>query len=363
MLSRRRKFVATAAVVLAGAAGAGAGASQCNNPTPAPPTTTTTSTTVAPTTTSSTAPAPCLASPAAAIAALPSGATWDGNGACYTVPGGLTVSQPVTLENATFNDSDNSLPAKGDIKPILKVLDTHDVTIENVNVVGVNVKGAYSPTLAKGAGFSVLSSSNVTLTNDTSTNTFGDGLYLMGNFPKDKLPVSNLTVNGFTVTNAGRNGLTPADVTNSTITTLVVNSSGLVNVDFESDLTGVGAGNLNFVGGNVGGVHVSETLTGPVTFTNSAVGRVFQTTSSTVPAAFPVAFVGCTLTIPPHKNGIFLKGPVTFVFTHTAFVRSPEVKDAPVYSLTDGANLTLNQSPLPPPAGTADASSTVTINP
>lgn len=305
----------------------------------------------------------CNGDPSAEIAALPSGGTFNGAGACYTVPNGITLSKPVTVENATFNDPSNTLPAKGDIKPIVKVLDTSDVTIQNVQANGANTKGAYSPTLAKGAGFSVLSSSNVTLTNDSSSDTYGDGLYLMGNFPKDKLPVSNLTVNGFTVTNAGRNGLTPADVTDSSISGLTVNSAALVNVDFESDLTGVGAGNLGFFGGNLGGIHVSETLTGPVTFTGTATGRVFQTTSSTVPAAFPVTFTDGTLTIPADKNGIFLKGPVSFVFTHTNIVRSAEKRPAPAYWLRDGANLTLNQTPIPPPAGIADASSTVTVNP
>ncbi len=71
-------------------------------------------------------------------------------------------------------------------------------------------------------GVQLISSSGVTLDNITTNDTFGDGLILA--FTPRQPPSTNITVNDYTVNNAGRQGVTVAYVNGATLDGVTINS-------------------------------------------------------------------------------------------------------------------------------------------
>jgi hypothetical protein len=208
----------------------------------------------------------CQPDPAAAIAATPAGGTWTGTG-CYDTAG-ILIDHPMTLDGGTFYDSVNTAP----IKPIIRVEDTSDVTVENVSLNGVNPSG-YHAALVGEAGIDAISVSGITISNVQTNSTYGDGLTLFFS-DKGRAPDTNVVVNGLTVTNAGRQGITPADVTNGTFTNVHVVSSADDSIDMESDLKGIRDGTLTFANFTAPKlINIIEGVTS-VTFTNSSAGSL-----------------------------------------------------------------------------------------
>ena len=123
-----------------------------------PPTTTTT------TTTTTTAPPPVVADNCstnvsapltARLDALPSGAVFTAPvGACYQVDKGLVITHPLTMIGGTFKDESlATTPRKGgQFDPIIRILDTSDVTLSDMTIEGTNTSGAYRPLLVTEAG-------------------------------------------------------------------------------------------------------------------------------------------------------------------------------------------------------------------
>ena len=148
----------------------------------------------------------CKADPAAAIAALPPGGVFNGSG-CY-VTDGILVTKPVTINGGTYDDPVNENTGRSTVLPIIRVKDTSDVIIENVGLNGANLDGGFHRGLVGQAGLDILSSSHVIIANVSTNNTFGDGMTLFANFGRDSAPVTDLFVNGLTVTKAGRQGIT-----------------------------------------------------------------------------------------------------------------------------------------------------------
>ena len=307
-------------------------------------------------------PVQCQPDPSAQIAALPAGGTFTGSG-CYTVPNGIRITKSVTLDGGTYIDPSNTPPAKGSFKPVIQAYETQGVTLENLAVQGGNPNGGYHGSLVGQSGIELISSSDVVISNVSTSQTLGDGLELWANVPKNKTPNANVTVDGLTVNTAGRDGISPSNVTDSTFTNVSIGATGLVGVNLESDIKGIGAGNVTFANSTWTGTYVQEALTGPVNVTSDTLrGHVVIRTH--VPVAYPITFNGGSLaighwTIP----GVEVQGPTGATFSGMTFTHQPANKYGPMWSATNGANLTFLRCSLIPPLGTNDSTSTVTVIP
>lgn len=224
-------------------------------------------------------PSGCQPDPSAQIAALPSGGTFTGTG-CYNVPNGVSLTQPVTITGGTWNDMTTTpppQPAHGKIgpNPVFRIRNTHDVTLSNLAIVGANAKGHYSAGMVGAAGIDVQSSANITITSVTTTNTFGDGLTLAWDGRNGT--TSNVQVDHLTITNAGRQGITPAEVAGARFSYVTINGAADSGVDFESDVPTVGSSNVVFDHLTTRpGINIIEQVAG-LTFTNSAMtGRLMS---------------------------------------------------------------------------------------
>ena len=353
--------------------------------TTAPVVTTTTTTIPATTTTTGAAPSAaavpsgaCKGDPTAAIAALPDGGTFYASG-CYTVPFGIQITHPVTIVGGTFVDpstgpldgvNGNGVQKLIDLKPVILVKDTHNVTLRGITVIGGNDDGGYHSSKVGQAGIKVLSSDAVTIDTVTTTNTFGDGLEFWADLPTHKEPTSNLTVRNVTITRAGRHGITVADVFNASITNVEVVSQADAGIDGESDLPGIGIGNVTFtnVTADQGGVNLICALTGPVSFVNSNfTGHITVNNGAGV---YPVTFTGGSFVMKSSVSGlpagaISQKGGV-LTFNRVAISRPPRpcgTVYGPSWYLEGNARLVLNQSPVTGMAGTIYAPATMTVNP
>ena len=318
----------------------------------------------------------CKPDPAAAIAALPAGGVFNGSG-CYKTAG-ILITKPVTLNGGTYDDSVKA-ESKGQVKaegttakvePIIRIKDTSHVTISNVVLNGRNLAGGYRglPWVNE-EGIRILSSANVTLDNVSANNTYGDGLIL--GFEPGHPPTTDLTVNGYTINKAGRQGVTMAYATASTLNDVTINSSADAGWDFESDLTGIGAGNItiNRPGGSKG-ILMQGTLAGPVTLNDSHFSGDIGLVRDAARSGQPVTFNRGTIVMrnrfsgtPP--AGIWVDGPGNLTFNGVTFARRPS--DGPPKSgawvALDGAHLTFDNSTVVAPLGANDPASTVTITP
>ncbi|HXW38307.1 MAG TPA: hypothetical protein VEJ44_01325 [Acidimicrobiales bacterium] len=366
------------------AAGATPGTSPTTTTTAPPPvttgsnvaTTSTTSTSTTSTTTTSTTTTTlpslslsgCKPDPAATIEALPAGGVFHGSG-CY-VTEGIVVRKPVTIDGGTYDDPVN-LSDNGDtIYPIIRVKNTRDVTIENAVLNGENFAGGYHRQLVNEAGLDILSSDHVQIIDVATNNTFGDGMTLFSQFGVDTNPVTNLYVDGLTVTGAGRQGITMGFVWNSTLDNVHLVSSADAGWDFESDLPDVGSGNVT-VNDAVNGVGVRfvEALQGPITFNDCQCTSYIHVINDAAASGQLVTFNGGSDEIPRRTvkgdeiAGIVVAGPGRLVMNHVDVTRRPGpfAPQGPAMSVTGGGTLTLVDTPLPPPVGKHDRHSKVIV--
>ncbi len=173
------------------------------------------------TTTTTTAPAPpviatdCSTDVSAVLnaylAALPDGSVFTSPAsACYLVDEGINVCHPLTIVGGRFEDDSDTVPAwipgreAPSLHPIILIKETSDVTIDGVDLVGANPTGKYHPALVGQSGVDIRSSSDVTVRDVTTLDTFGDGMtvFVASGKGKDR----NITVDGLTITRAGRQG-------------------------------------------------------------------------------------------------------------------------------------------------------------
>jgi hypothetical protein len=312
--------------------------------------------------------AACHGDPSAAIAALPVGGVFHGSG-CYTVPDGILVTKPVTIDGGTYRDPSTTVPADGTaVQPIVRIKDTADVVLEDATLIGSNV-GGYHAAMVGEAGIDILSSDHVTITGVTVENTFGDGLTVFANFPRDKDPTTNLAVDGLTVVNAGREGITVADLSHGTLTDVDVVSSDFNSWDFESDLPGVGSGYVTVNHAQtVTGIRLIEALQGPITFNDCQCQRHVSVLFDAAASGQPVTFNGGIVLLPnsdsgPNPAGITVGGPGQLTFNDVDLGQLPAARPptGEAWAVTGGGHLTLHHSPVAVPRGYHDASSTVTI--
>jgi hypothetical protein len=280
----------------------------------------------------------------------------------------VTISVPVTVENATFYDPRSRPPHVGGVRPIIRIKDTSGVRLSALTLIGTNIAGTHHVDLVGEAGIDILSSDQVTITDVNTTDTYGDGLTL--GFQPRHGPSTNLVVNGLTVTNAGREGITLAYVTGASMTNVNVISSAESGWDFESDLRGLGSGSVVVNGAKGKGVRLVEWLSGPITFANSQISGNITLIDQAASSGQPVAFEGGTILldgafhgIPP--AGVWVRGPGDLTFNDVTLGRQPE-RRAPVglaWLALDGARLTFDGGSQLPPLGLHDATSAVLISP
>ena len=299
------------------------------------------------------------------LASLPSRSVFTSPpGACYLVNEGVQITHPVSLDGGTFRDDSTTHPAAnlGELRPVIRIFDTTGVTLSNLTAVGANTVGAFHSSLVTEAGVKIVSSSHVTITNVTTVNTFGDGLELVADLTNHiTTPVTGLLVNGFTTVNAGRQGITLAEVNGATFDNVQIISPADSGFDFESDLPKLGSGNVTVTGCTYQhGVNMVELLTGPVSFHNCT-GTSFVTLGSPE-SPQPVTFTGGSLACfeaDPHPCITQRGGNLTFshmaVNRHKLGVRTTE----PIWSVTMDGHLTFDTTSVEVPFGTVASGSTL----
>lgn len=290
----------------------------------------------------------------ASLAATPVGTTWPGSG-CYSVPTGTVIPTGVNLTNVSFVDASTTHPAKGPLRPIVTLLDDTGNVLTNVSVTGANPTGKFGGSLVGEAGFKLEHTTNITMINDSAEGTFGDCMEIFASGPKDDAPNTGLNVSGFHADHCGRDGISPSDVNGATFTNTVIGQAHQASIDFESDLKGLGAGNVVFDGGSWLGTIITETLTGPVTI-NGATLANHVLDSSNNHQAYPVLFENGSLAGWTKSSAIVaITGPNALTFDHWSFTRQSGKRSAPLWRVIDGGHLTLTSSTFAPPLGSPTA--------
>ncbi len=314
----------------------------------------------------------CGPDPSAAIEALPDGGVWNGGGKCYVMSNaGIVINQPVTVENASFTNPQKLTqgePHTDFMHPFITVNSTSNVTLANLTLTGENATPSYHglPWVAE-EGIKLNSSHDVSISNITTNNTFGDGLIF--DQASGKGPCQDITVNNYTVNTTGRQGVTIGSIENSTLNNVHIGHTAESGWDFESD-SAAGSGNITVNNASGAGVHMNEPLFGPVTFNNPDIrrGHVWML-SAAAASGQPVTFNGGTILLRLYDNGsppagITVQGPghLTFNDVKIGNVRSAyERPHGASWNATDGAHITFNNSTPTGPAGSNDATSTVTF--
>ena len=346
--------------------------------TPSP--TTTTSTTSTTSTTTTTVPTraaiatDCSTDVSAVLntylASLPDGAVFTSPAsACYLVDEGVKITHPLTIVGGQFHDNANSVPARvpgrgaPSLHPIILIKETSDVTIKGVDLVGANPSGNYHAALVGQSGIDVRSSSNVTITDVTTLDTFGDGLtlFLAAGHGKDR----NIRVDGLTITRAGRQGITPAFVSGATFSHVDIVSTADSAWDFESDLPTMGTGDITISYSMwKGRVNLIEPLTGPLTFNHDASSGSLLFDD---PTNQPITVSNSTLLLPANDWGDPAAGVVlhggTLTFANDVLGRQPSKKPptGPAWHVTGTGHLSFIHTTVAAPLGSSTGSAVVTI--
>jgi hypothetical protein len=323
-----------------------------------------------------------LPDPAAEIAALPPGATWQAAEEATYQTNGVELTKPVTLQfnGATFfNPASGSVVGAG-LDPLIRIKDTSDVILDGPTLDGALTGGTGRETrwMVGEAGIEVLSSVHVQVLNAVVNNVWGDGMTL--GFQPRKPPNSDINVDGLTINGTGgiRQGITISYVDGAVFDNVTIGSGS--GVDFESDLQNVGAANVVFTNyAGSGGVRMISALNGPVTFNNPRYTGNLTLINAAANSSQQVTFLGGHLYIkrnyfgtPP--AGIWVKrdevnfpgpGAATLTLKNVAVDRVPgnAAVNTGAWAVTGGGHLILDQCCIDPPLGSNDAASTVTIIP
>jgi hypothetical protein len=281
---------------------------------------------------------------------------------CYQTSG-ILITKPVTLEGGEYRDSVHTNTGDGTVHPIIRVKDTHNVTIENAVLIGAHTDENLHRELVGQAGIDILSSDNVWVLNVSTLNTYGDGMTVTAHFPVGG-PTRHLVVDGLTITNAGREAITVAYAADSSFNNVNVRSAFGDGWDFESDAPGIGSGNILVSNSrSTKGVRLIEALQGPVVFDHCQCQRQISLMYEAAQSGQLVEFNGGSVLLPRKDVGITLDGPGRLMFNHVDLDRLPgsQPPTAPAWSVTAGGYLALIKSPVQGPRGTNDRSSTVMI--
>ncbi|HTT86024.1 MAG TPA: hypothetical protein VMF60_01535 [Acidimicrobiales bacterium] len=198
-----------------------------------------------------------------------------------TTPVILKDCADVTITGGTWDDP-NTDPGKGygggtgAGRPAFEVVGGTDVTVEDLSIVGAN-RGGYHSRLAFNGGVETEGTSDLTVSDVKVSHVFGDCLTL------DPLrsgagtngivaPVRGLTVDGFSGTACGRQGISLASVDGAVLHDVSIGSTGFDSFDAEADQSGrEGVRDLTLDGCAFSGLFAITAgggATGPITVTD-----------------------------------------------------------------------------------------------
>jgi len=207
---------------------------------------------------------------------------------------------------------------------------------------------------------------NVTLTGVTAKNTFGDGLELVADLShRIATPVTGLIVDGYTTVAAGRQGVTIAEVSGATLNHVNVVGPADSGFDFESDIPGLGAGNVTITNcTNDHGFNFVETLTGPITISSCTGFHHVHLSNTKSPGH--VYVVGGLMTCKRSAvEPCIAQTGGWLTFTGVVVQRLGTAKDitAPMWSVTSGGQLRFVRSQLDTGFGSVATGGTVNVVP
>jgi len=274
------------------------------------------------------------------------------------------LHKPISIIGGTFYDPSTARPVVGGLKPIILLQDVSHVTISGVSVLGANTSGDFIPPLVGEAGIKLESTSAVTITGVTAKNTFGDGLELVADLShRISTPVTGLMVDGYTTVNAGRQGVTIAEVSGAVLNHVNVVSPAASGFDFESDWPGLGAGNVTISHCTDNhGFNFVETLTGPITISDCTGFRHLNISNTKSPGH--VYLVGGVMTckrvaIEPCITQA--GGWLTFTGVTIQRLDGDNAVTGPMWSVTSGGQLSFEKSHLQLPFGSVASGGSVKI--
>ncbi len=211
------------------------------------------------------------------------------NGQTITSTGTVTLTKPVILNDCsdvTFTggiwDDPNTSSGKaygggvGNGRPAFNIIGGTNITVENLSIVGVN-KGGYERSLAFNGGIETQGTTRLTVSNVKVAHVFGDCLTLAplrSGTGDDGIiaPVRDLTVDGFTGTVCGRQGITLASVNGASLTNVTIGTVAFDPFDAEADqAAGEGARNVTVDRCTFSGLIAVTSgggTTGPITFSH-----------------------------------------------------------------------------------------------
>jgi hypothetical protein len=298
--------------------------------------------------------------------------TWTSPpGACYLVnEGTLIPAAGLIVNGGEFRDDSDT----GPLAPIIRVNETDDIMLENLTLVGGHTSSSLDSSLVGEAGIEVRSSTGVTIDNVAATNTYGDGLDVTCDPGHRNYTPSSVTVNGFMSTNAGRDGITVAAADDdSTFSNITLTHSATDGIDFESDLSGVGSGDVTFNTVTLDDkLNMVEALTGPVAFNNMTFdGATRSLINATIgqPITFYQTSFLCERNSPvsclTFNAGGSGGGPVYVQNSSLQYIAGKQPVQELAYAATGGVSVQFTNCQLigvPTPAGTVDSESTVTFD-
>lgn len=230
-------------------------------------------------------------------------------GACYLVNGGIKLKDPdgLTVYGGQFHSAvvprdENGQPASDKGRPVFTVIGGSHVTLESMQISGVN-PGGYHPRLAFAGGIEFEGTSNALVEGVTISHTYGDGITLAplrgGADNKSGTilaPSTDITIDGVTVNGAGRQGVTFASISGAQVRDVILENIGLNTFDMEADQSNEGASNVVIDGCLASG--------GAVFFANGGAGSAVGTRDITVAhCTMSVAQAGYAIVIVRDKGG------------------------------------------------------------
>jgi hypothetical protein len=208
-----------------------------------------------------------------------------------------------------------------------------------VTLDGSNRKGGYHPKLVNQAGIDLRSVQGVTIDNVSTDQTQGDRLtFGWDSEPQHGGPDTNVVVDGLTVTAAGRQGITPADISKGTFSNIDIVSTADDGLDFESDVASIGDGALTFDDVTTKTINIIETVHS-VTFTNTSTrGRFIDQGGVRSVVYYSGSFL-CQRAAPVPAC-VIVKGGTLNLAAGTRFARVPgKTKPTEPYTATQGSGV------------------------
>jgi hypothetical protein len=210
------------------------------------------------------------------------GQTITGTGTVVlTQPIVLTDCSGVTITGGAWDDP-NTSPGQaygggeGNGRPAFDIIGGDDITLENLSIVGAN-RGGYRWSLAFNGGIETQGTAGLTVSNVKVSHVFGDCLTLeplrSGTGQNNIVaPVRDLTVDRFTGTACGRQGIGLVSVNGATFTDITIGTTGFDPFDAEADQPDKeGAKNVTVTGCSFSGliaISGGGGATGPITFSD-----------------------------------------------------------------------------------------------